>query len=243
MKLTKWYFFLLILSGAWLLTLSSCDDEENNPDYNLTFKVTPLVNGQPFQMGNAYILPNNQRFMYENFVFYLSKIRLSAANGNEQTISDVVWYDLSEPETIKIKVPEGDYSSLKFSIGLDSTMNASNPADYVEGHPLSYSQNNYWTWASKYIFVKLQGRCDNNPSSTEYASAFSYHLGLDTLYREKTLARNISVSADAVTEVELVINVDQIFEGIDIVEDNFTHSTSDFALAQQIMNNFVAATQ
>lgn len=243
MKLTKWYFFLLILSGAWLLVLSACDDDENNPDYNLTFKVTPLVNGQTFQMGSAYTSSENQRFMYEKFQFYLSKVKLTATDGSEQSISDVMWYDLSQPETIKLKVPEGDYSALKFSIGLDSAMNASNPADYAEGHPLSYSQNNYWTWASKYIFAKLEGRCDNNLSGTDYAGAFSYHLGLDTLYREKTLARNISVSTDAVTNVELIINVDEIFEGIDIVEDNFTHSTSDFALAQQIMNNFVAATQ
>ncbi|OWY25218.1 hypothetical protein BVG80_03350 [Sphingobacteriales bacterium TSM_CSM] len=224
--------------------MSSCDeDDNNNPDYNLSFKVKPLVNGQPFQMGVDYTSPESQRFMYEKFLFYLSKVKLIAADGSAQPVSEVLWYDLGNPKTVNIKIPEGQYNALQFSLGLDSLMNSSDPTDYEEGHPLSYSQNNYWTWASKYIFAKLEGRCDNNLSGTGYAGAFSYHLGLDTLYREKSVPRNFTITNSAVTNVELIINVDQIFDGIDIVEDNFTHSTSDFALARQIMDNFVAATQ
>ncbi|OWY19281.1 hypothetical protein C7N43_22865 [Sphingobacteriales bacterium UPWRP_1] len=243
MKLTKWYLAAFLLAAVWTFSLSSCDDDDNTPDYNLTFKVKPLVNGQPFQLGVDYTSPESQRFMYEKFLFYLSKVKLIADDGAEQPVADVMWYNLGNPETVKLKVPEGQYNNLQFSLGLDSLMNSSDPTDYEEGHPLSYSQNNYWTWASKYIFAKLEGRCDNNLSGTGYTGAFSYHLGLDTLYREKSVPRNVTITNNTVTNVELVVNVDLIFDGIDIVEDNFTHSTSDFALAEQIMNNFVAATQ
>jgi hypothetical protein len=237
----KLHWVLLIFSVA-ILGITACD-RTNEPDYNLTFKVNPLVNGQAFKLNTDYISPESQRFKYEKFTFYLSKIKLIGIDGSEQQISEVMWYNLGNPETVKIKIPEGEYTALQFSIGLDSTMNASDPSTFSEGHPLSYSQNNYWTWASKYIFAKLEGRSDSNPSGTTYESAFSYHLGLDTLYREKTVSRNITISNSKVENVALTVEVDKIFEGIDIITDKQTHSTSNFELAEQIMNNFIDATE
>ncbi len=237
----KLYSVLLIFLFA-VMSITACDPTDE-PDYNFTFKVNPLVNGQEFKLNTDYISPEGQRFKYEKFTFYLSKVKLIGTDGSEQEISEVMWYDLDNPETVKIKIPEGEYSALRFSIGLDSTMNASDPSTFSEGHPLSYSQNNYWTWASKYIFAKLEGRSDSNPSGTTYESAFSYHLGLDTLYREKTVSRNVNISNSTVENVVLVVLVDKIFQNIDIITDKQTHSTSNFELAEQIMNNFIDATE
>ncbi|HRK28055.1 MAG TPA: hypothetical protein PK239_12310 [Chitinophagales bacterium] len=238
MLLKKNLLFLIAL--VIIGFLSACDDN-NEPDYNLTFKVKPLVNGQPFQLNQAYLSPQNQRFMYEKFTFYLSHVTLVAPDGTEQPVSEVMWYDLSNPETVKLKVPDGNYTTLKFSIGLDSIMNASDPATFAEGHPLSYSQNNYWSWATKYIFAKLEGRCDNNPNSAEWETAFLYHLGLDTLYRQTSVARTVSLTQDNLTNIELTLNVEEIFNNLDIVANKTTHSTNNLPLAIQVTDNFLAA--
>ncbi|QQS27591.1 MAG: hypothetical protein IPM47_11920 [Sphingobacteriales bacterium] len=236
----KFYWLISVLILSVLTSMSACD-ETSEPDHNLTFKVNPLVNGQSFKLNTDYISPENQRFKYEKFAFYLSKVKLIKSDGTEHQISEVLWYNLGNPETVKIMLPEGDYTALQFSIGLDEIMNASDPATFAEEHPLSYSQNNYWTWASKYIFAKLEGRCDNNPDGESYESAFSYHLGLDTLYREKAVSRNINISNSEIVNLDLKVNVEKIFENIDIVTDKQTHSTSNFELAEQIMNNFMDA--
>lgn len=236
----KFYWLISVLILSVLTSMSACD-ETSEPDHNLTFKVNPLVNGQSFKLNTDYISPENQRFKYEKFAFYLSKVKLIKSDGTEHQISEVLWYNLGNPETVKIMLPEGDYTALQFSIGLDEIMNASDPATFSEEHPLSYSQNNYWTWASKYIFAKLEGRCDNNPDGASYESAFSYHLGLDTLYREKTVSRKINISNSEIVNLDLKVNVKKIFENIDIVTDKQTHSTSNFELAEQIMNNFMDA--
>ena len=67
-------------------------------------------------------------------------------------------------------LPPGTYTSLSFTLGVDSLDNVGGPR---EGH-LDPLLGMYWTWSTGYIFFKMEG---SSPSSPQPKNIIEYHLG------------------------------------------------------------------
>ncbi|MCY7410963.1 MAG: hypothetical protein LH473_11875 [Chitinophagales bacterium] len=63
-------------------------------------------------------------------------------------------------------VPDGNYTSITFMIGVDSTRNVSG----AQTGALDPLNDMFWDWNSGYIFFKMEGDCDQ-------AGSFIYHVG------------------------------------------------------------------
>jgi len=82
-------------------------------------------------------------------------------------------------------VPEGDYKSLRFSIGVPKKENHSDPAIYAADHPLNPNLNQlHWNWTGGYIFLAVEGKYR---SAEKDLKGFVYHLANDAQLSQVTV--------------------------------------------------------
>lgn len=216
-----------------------------------TFKLIfdPYTTGnQPLVFNQPYSDSANYTLQVEGFKFYISNITLVNTNNQEVKIKDV---DLIDFKTAgenysSINVPLGDYKEIKFGIGVDSVLNNTDPTVYANSHPLSVFQNTYWNWSTQYRFIMLEGRADTiSGSNSNLNQLLIYHTGTENLYREYSKSVNFSVQLNATHEESLKINLNKIFYGVsgnvDLKSESATHTTTNFALALKITENFLSA--
>jgi uncharacterized repeat protein (TIGR04052 family) len=123
-------------------------------------------------------------FRVEDLRFFVHDLRLVNASGQEtpvRLISDGTWQtkdvalldfapDCTDKRdshaSIDLQLPEGQWSSLRFRIGVPFELNHANPAT-AEG-PLAVGPMS-WSWQAGYKFLKVEGHRGN--------AAFRVHLG------------------------------------------------------------------
>ncbi len=252
------YLRLLVPMLVWVIMASSCEKDPEliiEPDpSSITFNIYPKVGNQPMVLNQEYLDEDSYRIMPTLFRFYVSHLTLLTDSG-ELEIKDVALLSLEglasgEPLTIEAAIPAGNYTGVRFWIGLDSAQNASDPATYAQDHPLSAFQGTFWTWNSGYRFVMLEGYYDtlaNTPGPVATTSFFNYHTGLNTLYREAVLgAASVPFSVgegDSYT-YNLDLDLNRALYGSRDISRNMgaiTHSTSNYQLAEDFTENFIRA--
>jgi hypothetical protein len=205
------------------------------------------VNGERFVLNDTLYADHlGRKYRVELLKFYLSNWALEKKDGSMVSFGTVNLVDYSSENTLNIDaiIDTGVYVNLHFGVGLDSLMNASDPADFESSNPLSIAQNTYWFWASKYKFFMLQGRVDTL-GGQDPDVIFSYHSGFDSLYREITIPlQDMYVSSEG-DSVLLQMDLAQVLNGdagiVDFVDQPFSHSESDFEIVETISNNLLNA--
>lgn len=230
------------------LSIASCGDDPTPLDKNVTLSFAAKVGNADFSLHTPYISAAGQRYQIEKFEFYLSNIRLVKTDGLEVPLVDVLLYDFSDPTSLsnlQLKVPAGEYETIRMGLGLDSILNNSDPNAFAAGLPLSYSQNTYWQSWDTYIFTTLEGRADADVNGTTFNNSFLYHLGQDELYRDISLARNLTITDTDATTITLHLDFSKIFDQsgsvLNLLQENNTQTIDNFPLAQKITNNFATA--
>jgi hypothetical protein len=246
---------LLFLLTASVLGIASCKKDEQviEPEPEKTtgtveIRFIPTMNGEVFNINQNFIGPNGIRMRYETFKFYLSNIQV--LNGSSVLgTKDISLVDFSlNDRSISLESKEGTISQVNFGMGVKQDLNGTanpnfNPAAYPMDHPLSIYAGMYWTWASGYIFSKLEGRIDTSAAQNQDpAYSFFYHSGIDTLYAVHSISGlNTVVTKGQKTTINLKIEVNDVFrtpsDTIDMVQKYFTHTTDDLELAQKVINN------
>jgi len=210
-------------------------------------RFVPTMNGEPFAPNQAFIGPNNLRMNMETFKFYLSDIALTGSAGTN-VLRDVAFIDFPSSKSIFINAAPGNYSAISFGLGVKKSLNGTgdteyNPAQWADTHPLSIYKGMYWTWASGYIFTKLEGRIDTSQTQDQQPNfSWFYHIGMDTTYTTKTIeGLTINAVEGQTTVLELGIEVNDLFrtnaDTINMTTDYFTHTTDNLNLALKVMNN------
>jgi hypothetical protein len=239
--------FILLL----VLSLFSChDDEKKTGDLNLRFHL--LYDGQPMEMFAKYPYPGtNEPFYLTRLSFYLSDVSIKNTKES-QLIKDIDFLNMTAAFTgsypqdgyvYKIAgVPQGEYTTLNFGIGVPKALNAKSPNQYPAGSILS-SPTEYWESWKSYVFFKTEGSIlfvNNAPAETDFA----LHLGGDEAYRMISLSKSISVKGDKVTNVDINLDIKKYFDGIktyDIHDTQKIHSLYQMPLINTLMDNLVTA--
>jgi hypothetical protein len=243
---------------AFVATFSSCEKDQPIPDPKEPTKGTveirfvPTMNGVAFQPNTNFIGPNNFRMSIETLKFYLSDIHL-INNSGAQLLSEISLIDLTQSnKSISFETDPGTFQQLKFFLGVKKSLNGTGDPDFDEAqfpinHPLSIYNGMYWSWATGYIFSKIDGRIDTSQTQDQTPTfTWFYHSGMDTCYTEKNIdTLNIEVNAGKTTVKERGLEINSIFinqnDTIDMVEDYFTHTTDNIALARKVTQNLAAA--
>lgn len=104
----------------------------------------------------------------------------------------------SASKKINVYVPKGKYIAITFTLGVDSlrsTMDISRRTGALDisGGML---EGMYWTWNSGYIFMKLEGDCEQAAVDRTGQKKFRYHIGGFGGYHKPSLNNIRTVTID-----------------------------------------------
>ncbi|MBL4651778.1 MAG: hypothetical protein JKY53_02780 [Flavobacteriales bacterium] len=227
---------------------SGVDSVEEKVDGTLNIKINGMVDNESFVMYNNYVNDSGQTYRVESIRFYVGDISLYSKGYENNVLSDVNLVDLLENHTssggqelLSVNVPEGHYDGLSFAIGLDTATNHSDPSIYLSSDPLSSFQNTHWDWNQGYKFLMVDGKIDSDGDGIPEQS-FSYHIGLDDYYKIVDFSSDtFRIAAGEETDFLVSLNINSLFVGVDVLNDGFTHSTSNFPLVETIASNSAEA--
>lgn len=139
---------------------------------NLAFRTS--VYGKPCALDTtSYVSSRGQRFTLSTVKYYIGHVTLEGRTGTRHILADHVLIDAEDSTSGLIAlrdIPEGTYTRLTFMVGVDSIHNTGGPLEGV----LDPLNGMYWTWATGFIFVKVEGA---SPSSQHPKNRLEYHLG------------------------------------------------------------------
>lgn len=256
---------LYSLFGALLMAIlfmPGCDDDPIEVETGtFVLQINGKVGNERLVIGDEYVNFQGLRYKPELIRFYLSNITLVRADGSEEVVEDVAFIRMSDNhcqgcgtaqgERVVVEATAGTYTSVKIGIGLDSTLNASDPSTFPSSDPLSAFRDMFWTWNTGYIFTKFEGRFDSLPagSGPSYLNSFLIHAGTNPLYRSTTFEGNpITIEANSETVYDMDLDVAEFFfasgDTINLETESISHTTGsavNFRLAEKLTDNFTAS--
>lgn len=239
-------YFLAIVSSPILLSGCKSDDPEPCPvvkePYSLS--ISHLYNGE-LQLFKTYKSFQGNDMWFTVHKFYVSNVVAVKENGEKSLIADIFLVDYSldsAANAINGNIEQGNYVAIEFDLGVREDYNASDPAIYENDHPLSYSKDMYWGWATMYKFSEFEGF----EVSGNDTNSFLIHTGTQDLYRPGVkIDFNFNVPTGG---TESSINLDLytlLYESgyvFDLYNNGQTHTLdSNKQLAVHFMDNFSQA--
>jgi hypothetical protein len=251
---------VFVLAAFSLLILISCN-KDNGSLYNssidgeLSVEFDNIVGSADLQLNTAtYTNSSGENFKVNKLKYYVSNFSLVRTNGTVYTIPQDSCYfliDESDPSTHEplLNVPEGEYISLSFTVGVDSlrsTMDISHRTGV-----LNTSENGddmYWNLNQGYIFFNMEG----SSVSASPGDAYKYHIGgfggysSSTFNNIKKLTLDLTqrgtpkVKSGKETNIHLMVDILKLFNGktkLSIASDPVV-VFDDFSV--QIADNFPA---
>ena len=182
--------------------------------------------------GRNYTIDDSKtKILFSNF-------KLITSTGTEVTVKDVFLYKTLN-NSFSFKMPDGNFTGFRFSYGLDSSVNNTNPMSYPASSPLSVETGLYWDML-KYRFSVIEASIDNSPGKNQPPNApFSMHLGSDTLY---TIINSTVIPFNGST-VNIELDLDKLFvldtDPFQIINFSNHSEPSEIARAVAIKNSFV----
>lgn len=238
----------LLFLGAFLLINSSCKkekDPEPEPEPapaatgTAKIEVNHVAGTEAFAYNKYYINAKGDSVSFTRFLYYISNIVLKAADGS--TFAENYSYHLvdhSTPSSMSINlsgIPEKNYTSISFMIGVDSLRNVSGS----QTGDLAQSKGMFWTWSSGYIFYKVEGK------SPKSGNGLTYHVGgfkgPNAAQRMVTfsLGTPLVVKSGASPVIKLNSDILELFKSPNLVDvSTLNYVTIDGANAKLLADNY-----
>ncbi len=217
------FFFLCVC----LALLSSCKHPAPEPADNAG-KVKIEIKHVAGEAGlilttGVYTTALGEKVSVDLLKYYLSNFQLTKADGSIFTIPQDSCYFLIDAENASThafslkNLPKGDYTSLTFIMGVDSTTNYAPVEEHTGALDLANSM--FWIWNDGHIFFKMEG---TSPSLN--GDSYHYHVGgaggrpgAETFNNLKTVTipfgQNVAFSKDLAPEIHLKGDILQVFDG------------------------------
>jgi hypothetical protein len=249
------YLVIVLVSGCTTQKSSSTKLKTGNVE--LIF--TPYFSGEPITMDSIYSLPNGEKISFRTLRFFINDIALAHGSGKESTASieendrnlflvDYTSSKLTLNEklsyTLSFKVAAGDYSDIRYTIGVPREVNHGNPDTAPELLKKSLTSEMYWEWNSGYIFFLTEGKIHDGSNRL-----FHFAIGEDrrvmplsfgNLFNIKPL---IQIEEGKLTKIYFAIDMDKVF--VNSVKSNYSLKDPEAAIvhggyyADVLRNNIV----
>ncbi|MCF3107987.1 hypothetical protein LL912_04270 [Niabella sp. CC-SYL272] len=219
--------------------LASCSKDPVEPKYDqnklapLSVEFDNIVGGQKLVLNTgSYTNALGQQYNIQLLQYFISNIQVKKADGTIYAVNPDSSYFLirqDDPATkfARVKVPEGNYTALIFTLGVDSlrsTMDISKRTGVLDpgagGH-----DGMYWGWNSGYIFFKMEGIAPDAPADPTGQHKFRYHIGGFGGYSAPTINNIKMISIDLTargiaqvrtgrsTNIHLMVDVSKALSG------------------------------
>jgi hypothetical protein len=222
-----------ILSGFAILLLTSCN-KDNETVYNpsvkgeLTIEFDNIAGSADLALNTAeYTNSSGENFTVTQLRYYVSNFSLMRTDGTVYTVPQDSCYfliDESDPATHEplLNVPEGEYTSLSFIVGVDSlrsTMDFSQRTGVLD--TTSDGGDMYWDPNQGYIFFNMEG----SSATASPGGTYKYHIGgfggitsptfnnIKKLTLDLTQRGTPKVKAGKETNIHLMVDILKFFNG------------------------------
>lgn len=216
------YLFLVYIFFLW--GCKKCEDCSNNtpqlPKVNLSFS---------FQYADK-ILTTNEYYNTESqdtfrttmLKFYISNIILVKNDGTEYKEPESYHlFSLENPvknRAIIKDVPAGEYTKIRFAIGIDSVRNHSG----AQMGDLDPANGMFWTWSDGYLFLRYEGVLKKTP-----AKGLIVHIGEDRYFTPYELVFPSPLRVDysqSEFDIPLSFNLYNLFNSPHVIDvDSLAH--------------------
>jgi hypothetical protein len=182
-----------------------------------------------------------QAYNVTKFKYYISNIHLIRSDGKEFILDDYFLVNEEKKESKQINlsgVEEGDYSSLSFTLGVDSLHNCSG----VQSGALDPINGMFWAWNTGYVFLKLEGRASESKSP---GRMYEYHIG--GFKNPYNCIRNINLKFENTFRVEKGKNISirikadasEVLKSPTTIDFSKLSSVTDFNNATMVADNYM----
>lgn len=251
---------LIVLLLGLLLFISACKESTDDPvvpqKATLQLNVDLQYDGAPAIMFQPYSLNDSVRVLFSRFSMYLTDVQVVNNSGDPVTLEEVGFHNLtdqymdlqsaSEGYVLEFSDLEpGEFSMLRFGLGLPSDLNAQEPGDFEMGHPLNAPEE-YWIGWQSYVFVKIEGKIDSDDNPDEFEGNMALHLGGDEIFRQIELSEPIVLEGGKTAVVDMTIDLQDMFrpsgkDPYNLLSRPMIHATSHLPQANELADNLVGA--
>lgn len=180
-------FYYIAIALIFITAVSSCKKEDDGLKGNgpVSFHFDNRFGASALVLGQTYTTANGETITPTTFNYFVSNFILVKADGSEYIVPKDDCYHLvrqgvdSTYELELEDVPAGEYTGLKFTIGVDSAKSTANVTERTGDLDVAGAASDmYWTWNSGYIFYKLEGTSPQAPYDSMMGAALTfYHIG------------------------------------------------------------------
>ena len=172
----KKFFFLLILLSA---VLSSCHKEKT---VALSMSFAFEVDGQPLAQDlRQYVNAAGNQYEVNEVMYFISDINLYKSDGSVITRERIHYVDADISSTLDWDLgllPQGDYSAISFTFGLDDSQNWSNHFVNSPECDMSWPE----VMGGGYHYMKINGKWLADDGQVK---PFNLHTGRGQIYDEE----------------------------------------------------------
>ncbi len=191
---------------------------------------------------NTYVNDNGDDFKISTFKYYISNIKLQKENNEIISLPETYFLIDESKEDSKLisleEVPEGDYKTLQYTIGVDSARNFSG----AQTGALDPANGMFWTWNSGYIFLKFEGL---STTSTATDKSLVFHIGGAKAPNNciRTVSLNLPsllrIRKNTAPEIHLIVDASTLFKGTNKINFSTLNFTMGGANSVKVADNYV----
>ncbi|AUD06583.1 MbnP family protein [Spirosoma pollinicola] len=199
----------------------------------LSIAIQHAVGDQNLTTSTAfYSTATGETFRVTLLQYYISNFQLVRSDGSTWTVPQDSSYFLIKsavPASQRIRLPNvpiGEYTGIRFMIGVDSLRNTKHPSQRKGCLDIGREANGmYWSWNAGYIFFKLEGISPQAPiDRTSGEREFAFHVGqfggMSTATPNNTRLVSISfpeepltIRANGQAQLQLRADLRKLFDG------------------------------
>ncbi|MDC0088277.1 cytochrome C peroxidase [Akkermansiaceae bacterium] len=232
----KWSLLALIISSMVATSASlMAGDLKVQIEHRYDGKRLAL-NSLSYQAGDT--------FSVTRLSYLLSGFALRAPDGTWTELADqYAFIDLESRRTsfYLSDVPDGEFSAVRFSIGLPKEVNHSDPASHAADHALNTNLNLlHWTWQDGYIFLALEGAYRKKDNEI---GGYVYHFAND--WNRKQVELPVKLQLKDASAMGISFDLQSLFHGAQPITfetmGDSTHSKAGDAIAKALKANMSTA--
>lgn len=214
----------------------------------------PMVGDEQLAL-NEEVIVNGRALIMDFYGIYFTEITLQLndemvllRNDSEDCVtaaSDAMLFEDANRVFESSYLPDADVvlNSLNFNIGVDTCRNNGlDPTTQLSGPFAPHVPTMYWSWASGYRFISLNGMLDASASADgSDMQSFEYHTGLNSLLRSTSIDMESRVLDANTLMINLNVDFSKMLEGVDFTTQLSTHTFDNMPLAEKVTENALTA--
>lgn len=199
---------------------------------SLMFHIHSYIDGQEVEdYGAEYSTKEGRRISLTIAQLYISGIQLVKLDGSIYEVGNAKFLKVLENEIYMIEnIPVGNYKSIRFKVGLDSTTNSFEP--FIPSDSSILNQSSMWfsnvVQPDGYVFINVQGIIDTSSNFTMETAPFIYKIGTNSnLVSINMPEKHLTINKNRTSYSHLGVDYSKLFNGIQLnQQNNLTVSTA-----------------